>query len=160
MQSTIIASININGLSTHTRVGMLLEFIRRHDLDFVFLQEVTDPEILTVTGYTTYFNIGANMRGTAILARHDFPLINVTSLPTGRATAANYNGLRLVNVYAPEGTARRTDRERFFNSELPALFHAASQSVLLGGDFTVFYTPPTRRAPSLPAVLCQRLSEV
>ena len=53
MQSTRIASININGLSAHTLVGMLLDFIRRHDLDFMFLQEVTDPAILTVTGYTT-----------------------------------------------------------------------------------------------------------
>ena len=66
MQSTRLASININCLSTHTRVGMLLDFIQRHDLDFVFLQEVTDPAILTVTGYITYLNIGANMRGTAI----------------------------------------------------------------------------------------------
>jgi exonuclease III len=122
MQSTRIASININGLSTHTRVGMLLEFIRRHDLDFAFLQEVTDPAILTVTRYTTYLNIGPNMRGTAMLARHDFPLTNVTSLPTGRAIAADYNDVRLVNVYAPAGTAKRTDMERFFNSELPALF--------------------------------------
>ena len=75
------------------------------------------------------------MRGTAILPRHDFSLTNVTCLPTGRAIAADYNDLRLVNVYATAGTARRTDRERFFNSELPALFYAASQSVLLGGYF-------------------------
>ena len=113
MQSTRIASININGLSADTRVGMLLDFNRRHDLDFVFLQEVTDPAILAVTGYTTYLNIGANMRGTAILARYDFPLTNVTSLLTGRAIAADYNGFLLVNVYAPAGMARRTDRERF-----------------------------------------------
>jgi exonuclease III len=141
MQSTRIASINTNGLSTNTQVGMLLWFIRRHDVDFVFLQEVTDPEIPTVTGYTT------NMRRTAILARHDFPLTNVTSLPTGRAIAADYNGLRLVNVYAPAGTARRTDRERFFNSELPALFYAASQSVLLGGDFKCVLHPTDTTDP-------------
>jgi exonuclease III len=97
MLSTRIASINTNGLSTNTRVGMLLEYIRRHDLDFVFLQEVTELAILTVTGYTTYLKIGANMRGTGILARHDFHL-TVTSLPTGHAFAADYNGLRLVNV--------------------------------------------------------------
>jgi len=147
MLSAKIASININGLSTPTRVGMLLDFIRRHDLDFVFLQEVTDPAILNVTGYATYLNIGANIRGTAILAKHDFPLTNVTSLPTGRAIAADYNGIRLVNVYAPAGTARRADRERFFISELPALFYATSQSVLLGGDFNCVLHPIDTTGP-------------
>jgi len=56
MQSAKIATININGLYNRTRVGMLLDLIRRHDLDFVFLQ-VTDPAILNVTGYGTYLNI-------------------------------------------------------------------------------------------------------
>jgi hypothetical protein len=77
---------------------MLRDFIRRHDLDFVFLQEVADPAILTVTGYNIYLNIGTNMRGTAILARQDYSLTNVTALPTGRTIAADYNGLRPVNV--------------------------------------------------------------
>ena len=136
---------------------MLLDFIRRHELDFVFLQEVTDPAILTVTVYTTCLNIGANMRGTAILAILDFPLTNVTSLTTGRAMAADYNGLRLVNVYAPAGTARRTDRERFFNSKLPASFYASSQSVLLGGDFNcVLHTTATTG----PFTTSRGLSEV
>jgi exonuclease III len=126
MRSATIASININGLSAHTRVGKLHDFIRRHDLDIVFLQEVTDPAILIVTGYATYLNIGADMRGTAIVPRHDFPLTDITSLPTGRAIAANHCGLRLINLYASAGTARRADREHFFNSELPTLLYAAS----------------------------------
>ena len=100
------------------------------------------------------------MRGTAILARHDLPLTKVTSLPTGRAIAADYNGIRLVNVYAPAGTAKRTDRERFFNSELPALFYNTSQSILLGGDLTAYYTPRTRAVPSLQAEPYQRLPGV
>jgi exonuclease III len=141
MHSTKIASLNINGISTQTRVGMLRNFIRLQELDFVFLQEVTDPTILTVTGYNTYLNIGANMRGTAILARQDYSLTNVTSLPTGRAIAADYNGLRLVNVYAPAGTAKRSDKKRFFSFELPILLYAATQGVLLGGDFNCVLQP-------------------
>jgi hypothetical protein len=45
MRIAKLASININGISAHTRVGMLMDFILRHDLDFVFLQEETDPAI-------------------------------------------------------------------------------------------------------------------
>jgi exonuclease III len=139
---------------------MHLEFIRRRDLDFVFLQEVTDPAIQTVTGCTTYLNIGANIRGTAILARHDFPLTNVNSLLTGRAIAGDYNDIRLVNVYSPTDTARRTDREHFFNSEVPALFYAASQSVLLGGDLNCVLHPIDITIPFTTGRVCQRLSEV
>ena len=75
------------------------------------------------------------MRGTAIIARHEFPHTEVTPLPSGRAIAATYSGLRLINVYAPAGTARRADREHFFNSELSALLYAATPSMLIGGDF-------------------------
>jgi exonuclease III len=117
------------------------DFIRRHNLDIVFLQEVADPAILNVTGYATYLNIGADMRGTAIVARHDFPLTDVTSLPTGRAIPANHGGLRLINVSAPADTARRADREQFFNSELPALLYAAAPSILIGGDFNFVLQP-------------------
>jgi exonuclease III len=107
MHSAKIVILNINGLPAPTRVGMLLEFIRRHALDFVFLQEVTDLAILNITGYSTYLNIGTNMRGTAILARDEFPHTNVTSVMTGRAIAADHNGIRLVNVYATADMDRR-----------------------------------------------------
>jgi exonuclease III len=123
---------------------MLHDFIRRHDLDIVFPQEVTDPAILNVTEYATYLNIGTNMRGTAIVARHDFPFTNITSLPTWRAIAANHGGLRLINVYAP---ARRADREHFFNSELPALLYAAFPSMLIGGDFNCVLQPADTTGP-------------
>ena len=43
--------------------------------------------------------------------------------------------------------ARRADRERFFTSELPALFYAASQSVLQGGDFNRVLHPTDMTDP-------------
>ena len=75
------------------------------------------------------------------MAKHDFPLTNVTSLTMGRAIAADHNGIRLFNVYAPAGTARRAYRERYYTSEMSALFYAASQSVLIGGDFNCVLHP-------------------
>jgi exonuclease III len=147
MRSATIARININGLSAHTHIGMLHDFIRRHVLDIVFLQEVNDPAILNVTGYATYLNIGADMRGTAIMERHDFPLTDITSLPTGRAIDANHGGLRLIRGYGAAGTARRADREHFFNSDLPALLYAASPSMLIGGDFNCVLQPADTTGP-------------
>jgi exonuclease III len=86
------------------------------------------------------------MRGTAIMARHDFPLTDVTSLSTGRAITANHGGIRLINVYAPAGTARRWDREHF-NSELPALMYTAVPSMPIGGDFNCVLQPVDTTVP-------------
>lgn len=38
---------------------MLLDFIWRHELDIVFLQEVTNLAILNITQYSTHLNIEA-----------------------------------------------------------------------------------------------------
>jgi exonuclease III len=71
------ATSNINAITNRTRVGMLTEYIRRHDLDIVFLQEITDPELLPMPGYDIYYNIGSDIRGTAIVAHNDIALINI-----------------------------------------------------------------------------------
>jgi exonuclease III len=102
-----IATININGITSPTRVDMLAEFIRKQNLDIVFLQEVTSPDIRSITGYETHMNIGATMRGTAILAKSQHQLTNILIIPSGRAIAAKLQGIYLINIYAPSGTARR-----------------------------------------------------
>jgi exonuclease III len=41
-----IATLNINGITAPTRVGMLSDFIKRHEIDTLFLQEVTSMDVL------------------------------------------------------------------------------------------------------------------
>ena len=108
-----IATLNINGITNRTRVGMLTEYIRRHDIDIVFLQEIRNPELLTMPGYVIYYNIGSFMRGRAIVARKDIALMNMKKLPSGRAIAAEYRGLYIVNINAPSGTANRAEPNTF-----------------------------------------------
>ena len=43
-----IASINIKGIRAHTRVEMLKEFVRTHELDIVLVQEVTASESVEI----------------------------------------------------------------------------------------------------------------
>jgi len=43
-----IATLNINGITTKTRVGMMTEYTRLHDLDIVFIQEITSTELLNM----------------------------------------------------------------------------------------------------------------
>jgi len=49
--------------------------------------------------------------------------------------AAEFNGIWLVNIYAPSGAARRQEREHFYNSELTYLLRAAPEHMTLGEDF-------------------------
>jgi exonuclease III len=87
-----------------------------------------------ITGNTTQYNLGTSRRGTAIVARSGINLANGTRLPSGRAIAARFQDLWLINVYAPSGTARKQERETFYSSELPNFLTDASHHIILG-DF-------------------------
>jgi len=132
-----LATLNINGITNCTRVGILTEYIRRHDLDIVFLQEITDSELLTMPGYDIYYNIGSFMRGTAIVARNDIALMNINKIPSGRAIAAEYNGPFIVNIKAPSGTAKRAEREHFYNAEVPQLLQTRPRELIIGATSIV-----------------------
>ena len=88
MSITTIATVNINGFTAASRVGMLTEFLRRNEVDILFVQEVTNMDVLQIRGYETYQNNGTTCRGTAILAKRGIPLTNVRTIPSGRAIAA------------------------------------------------------------------------
>jgi len=80
---------------------MLEEFLHRHDLDIVLLQEVTNGEILDVKGYHTITNIGTSLRGTAILHKLNMKLNRVERLQIGRGISAYFGDTCFVNIYAP-----------------------------------------------------------
>jgi exonuclease III len=136
-----LASLNINAITSRTRVGMLTEFLRRHDIDILFMQEVTSLEPLNIPGYAAHHNIGASTRGTAILARSGILLKKITRVPSGRAIAAMYHNTLLINVYAPSATAQRLDRENLFNAELPHLLRPNCTRTIIGGNFNSVLQP-------------------
>jgi exonuclease III len=99
------------------------------------MQEVTHPSLDNLNGYTVRYNIGTSQRGTAIVAKDNIELSNITKMPSGRAIAAEFKGIWLVNTRAPSGAAKRNDREQFFNNDLTYILRAASENMILGGDF-------------------------
>jgi exonuclease III len=107
------ATLHKNGITAQTRVGMLADFIRRHDIDILYVQEVMSTEVLNIRVYETHQNNGASFHGTAILATQGLQLTNITTLPFGRAIRAVYQGIQLINLYAPSGKAKRNDRKVF-----------------------------------------------
>ena len=105
---------------------MLEAFVRAHDIDFLLMQEVTRQFSTGFQGYKIHYNIGTSRRGTAILTRDSIIFTNSSRIPSGRAIAATLGTLLIINVYAPSGTAKRTEREAFFNNDLPLLLGSAS----------------------------------
>ena len=82
---------------------MLDAFLRRKEIDILLVKEVTYHALSVFQGYITQYNIGANRRGTTIIARHRLSLEKNTMGPSGRAMAAKFLEVWVINVYAPSG---------------------------------------------------------
>jgi len=113
---------------------MLGDFLRRQEIDVMFLQEVTQPNLDTLRGYVAQNNTGTNGRGTAIVTSENKLLTNVVRIPSGRGIAAELQGVWLVNIYAPSGAEKKIEREAFFNIDLPLLLKDILTTMILGGD--------------------------
>jgi exonuclease III len=49
--------------------------------------------------------------------------------------AAEYRDIRLGNIYAPYGAAKRQESERFYTSDLAYLLEGSLSNMIVGGDF-------------------------
>lgn len=145
MEVSKIATLNINGLTSRTRVGTLEGLIRQQDIDILFLQEVTNPDLDAMRGYTTHYNGGTSMRGTAIVMRDEITLDYITKITSDQAMAAEFRGIWLIHIYAPSGAQSRHERERFYNSEMACLLRTAQTKIILWGILTVSWRKRTQR---------------
>lgn len=136
-----ITTLNINGLSSPTTVTMLGDILHRQEIGNILLQEVTQPFLDTIRGYSEYTNNGTIRRGTAILTREQITLTDITRLHSGRGMTMEYQGVWLINVNAPSGAARRQERESF-NIELPCLLRALPSNMIIGGHFNCLLSKP------------------
>jgi exonuclease III len=64
-----IATMNINGIVSKTRIGMLEDFLRRQDIDLALLQEVTRADLTTCRRYTAHTNTGNGQERNADLSQ-------------------------------------------------------------------------------------------
>jgi exonuclease III len=130
-----VATININGFASPTRLKMLDDFLHRKDIDIALLQEVTQPISYTAIRYTAHMNLGSEGRETAILTKDGLDISNIKRLPSGIGIAAAFNGTWIVNVYAPSGAEKKTELESFYNMDLLHLLPSTRTAMLIAGDF-------------------------
>ncbi len=107
-----IATWNVNSL--RVRMPQLLEWLDQVQPDIVALQEtkVQDKDFpadaLEVAGYKVIYSGQKSYNGVAIISRHtaaDEIITDIPGLddPQRRILAATYNGLRVINLYVPNG---------------------------------------------------------
>jgi len=87
------------------------DFLRKHEIDILFLKEVIHPNIGELHGYRTYTIVETSFRGTDFVTRNEMHLPNINEFPSGRGMAAEYRGITLINIYAFSATAKRMERE-------------------------------------------------
>jgi exonuclease III len=138
-----VATININGIASPTRLKMLDDFLHRQDIDIALLQEVTQLTFYPAIQYTAHMNLGTEGSGTAILTKDGLDISNIKRLPSGRWIAEVFNGTWIVNVYASSGAEKKTERENFYNMDLLHLLLSTRTVMLIAGDSNCVLHPAT-----------------
>lgn len=114
-----VATLNINGIRTETRLTMLHEFCNNHDVDILLLQEVTHRNFDAIQHRNKCINVGTERRGTAIFTKEYIHLTDMKYVPSGRGMAGRYHDMYIINVYAPSGTNKKKRKRRVFYIRTP-----------------------------------------
>ncbi len=146
-----VATWNVNSL--RVRLPQLLQWLEANPVDIVALQETKTVdaefprEALEAAGYQVFFSGQKTYNGVAIAARHEIrsPVTDLPDFadPQRRLLAATIGGVRIVDVYVPNGQTPESDKYAYKLAWLNAL-HAFLQNELtlhpnlvLLGDFNV-----------------------
>ncbi|GAC1461069.1 MAG: exodeoxyribonuclease III [Steroidobacteraceae bacterium] len=146
-----IATWNVNSL--RVRLPQLLEWLRTSAPDVVALQETKLPEEgfpvaeLLAAGYRSAWSGQKTYNGVALLARTE-PADVLRDMPgyddpQRRILAANVEGLRVINLYVPNGQSVGSDKFLYKLGWLRALRHwlrqelASHERLIVLGDFNI-----------------------
>lgn len=129
-----IGTININTITNTTKLDALLCFIRSQELDIVFLQEVENDR-LCLPGYNVICNVDHMRRGTAIALKDYIVFSSIEKSVDGRLITLRVQDVTLCCIYAPSGSALRSESERFFNNTIAFYLRHLPTHVVVSGDF-------------------------
>ena len=151
MTVTLI-TINANGLNTEKKQHVLNNFLFRHSIDIVCIQEhnvtnVNNTKLLE-DYYQVYLNICYQLKGgTAILIRKKSG-INVLRVELHASSRImiikcelNNVLFDVINVYAHSGSNFKNERETLFSDELIYYLQNNLDNTILMGDFNSIISP-------------------
>lgn len=150
--SLTIASWNVN--SIRSRQMHVLEWLAANPVDFLGVQETKvmnenfPHEVYTEVGYTAHIHGQKSYNGVCWLTPHE-----VESVTTGfggvdvreqaRVITTEYEGITLINMYAPQGenvdSPKFEFKREFYRTLLEYLeeYHDPSEPLVLVGDFNI-----------------------
>lgn len=108
-----ILTLNVNNISSPRKVKLLSQCLRNMDIQIGLLQEVGTSELHNIFGYNIESNVLPDERGTAVVIQDHIPYKDVIKLPDGRGIALRVENIHIVNVYAPSGSQKRRERQKF-----------------------------------------------
>jgi exodeoxyribonuclease-3 len=145
-----IASWNVN--SIRARVGHVTEWLRVHEPDVLLLQElkgeIFPAETFTEMGYESVAVTQKTYNGVAVLSRTPIETINTTLAGDDKDSHARYletriGGLRIVNVYMPNGNPIGSDKFIYKLAWMDRMMDQMMRwlrdegATVIGGDFNV-----------------------
>ncbi len=145
-----IASWNVN--SIRARLAILTEWLAANQPDVLLLQELKGTDfpapLLKDLGYESVAVTQKSYNGVAILSRHPIETVNTTLAGDEEDSHARFletriQGIRIVNLYLPNGNPVGTEKFTYKLAWMDrlhrqmAVWIAAGEPVLLGGDFNV-----------------------
>jgi len=146
-----IATWNVN--SMNVRQGQVIEWLQDHGADVLVLQEIKQVtekfpvDDLKAIGYHAVANGQKTYNGVATIATSepqdpvtDFPALND---PQRRVLATTVDGVRVVNLYVPNGSEVGSEKYSYKLGWLNSLYHfleaelQAHENVVVLGDFNI-----------------------
>ncbi len=145
-----IATWNVNSIKA--RLDHAIKWLGDEKPDILMMQELKGLEFpadaFTSAGYQVNFVPQKTYNGVAIISRQP-PAVILDRLPgddsdeQARYLEVEYQGLRLIDIYAPNGNPVDTDKFTYKLSWLNRLYHRISQlrqqqiDFIIGGDFNI-----------------------
>ena len=147
-----IASWNVNSL--RVRLEQVLEWLKANPVDVLGLQETKMPdadfpqEAIEAMGYRVAYTGQKTYNGVALLTRADaddivLDLPGMQDDPQRRFIAATVNGVRIFNLYVPNGQALDSDKFQYKLRWLGCLRDALAEAlkhndrIAVMGDFNI-----------------------
>ena len=149
-----IATWNVNSIKQ--RLDHVKKWVVENDIDVLFLQELKSMEFptneFTAVGYHSDFVPQKGFNGVATLSKtkfhtHHRRLIGDDADEQSRYLEIELNGIRLINIYLPNGNPKDTEKFPYKLKWMDRL-HARAKELrearipfLIGGDFNVIPEP-------------------
>jgi len=146
-----IATWNVNSMKV--RLPHVLEWLAAHSPDVLVLQEIKQlteafpADDVREAGYESLANGQKTYNGVAVIARSapDEPLLEIPGLddPQRRVLASTINGVRVVNLYVPNGQAVGSEKYEYKLGWLAALREflrdelTRHEKLVVLGDFNI-----------------------